>query len=96
VMYTTWGQYLTPDAMGITAAVLPILWVAAGGRKDLTASVVATIVLVYLSQRLAIMGDQYALVVMGAILLIAVLFVPEGFVVAAVRFIGRLSRKKMR
>lgn len=94
VMYTTWGQYISPSSMGLSAAVLPVLWVAAGGRKDVTASAVATIALVYLSQRLAISGDQYAQVALGAILLIAVMFVPEGFVVAAVKLIGRVSLNK--
>lgn len=91
VMYATWGQYISPQSMGLAAAVLPVLWVAAGGRKDVTASAVATIALVYLAQRLAISGEQYAQIVMGAILLVAVLFVPEGFVIAAVKLIGRFS-----
>jgi ABC-type branched-subunit amino acid transport system permease subunit len=36
VLYTTWGQYITPSSMSITAAALPIVWVAVGGRGDLT------------------------------------------------------------
>ena len=31
VLYTAWGQYITPSSMGMTAAALPIIWVAVGG-----------------------------------------------------------------
>jgi branched-chain amino acid transport system permease protein len=74
VLYTLWGSY-------ITAAALPIIWVAAGGRKDITATLLATVLLTWLSQQLAVKGNQYALIWMGAILLVVVLFAPEGLFV---------------
>jgi hypothetical protein len=40
-LYTAWGQYITPSSMGLTAAAMPIVWVAVGGRKDLTATLSA-------------------------------------------------------
>ncbi len=62
VLYTLWGSYITPSSMGLTAAAMPIVWVAAGGRKDLTATVISTIALLWVSQTLAVYGSQYALV----------------------------------
>jgi urea transport system permease protein len=91
VLYTTWGSYITPSSMGLNAAALPIIWVAAGGRKDLTASLVGTLVLLWISQMLAVYGSQYALVLMGAILLLAVMAAPNGFVLALA---NRLSRTR--
>ncbi len=82
VLYTLWGSYITPSSMGLTAAALPIIWVAAGGRKDLTATLLATVLLTWLSQQLAVKGNQYALIWMGAILLVVVLFAPEGLFVS--------------
>jgi len=90
VLYTLWGSYITPSSMGLTAAALPIIWVAAGGRKDLTATLLATVLLTWLSQQLAVKGNQYALIWMGAILLVVVLFAPEGlFVTLWKRLRGR-------
>ena len=43
VLYTSWGQYITPSSMGLTAAALPVVWVAVGGRSDLTATLVGTL-----------------------------------------------------
>lgn len=91
VLYTTWGTYITPSSMGLTSAALPIVWVAAGGRKDLTATMVSTVILVWVSQILAVNGAQYALILMGGIMLLAVMVAPEGFVVTLAK---RLSRRR--
>jgi ABC-type branched-subunit amino acid transport system permease subunit len=92
VLYTLWGSYITPSSMGLTAAALPIIWVAAGGRKDITATLLATVSLTWLSQQLAVKGNQYALIWMGAILLIVVLFAPEGLFVT----VSKKLRTRMR
>jgi len=94
VFYTLWGSYITPSSMGLTAAALPIIWVAAGGRKDLTATLLATVLLLWLSQQLAVKGSQYALIWMGAILLVVVLFAPEGLFVTAWKVLR--NRRRLR
>lgn len=94
VLYTAWGSYITPSSMGLTAAALPIVWAAAGGRKDITTTLVATVLLLWISQMLAIKGAQYALVLMGALLLFVVLFAPDGIVLGALRLLGRLKPKR--
>ena len=82
VFYVTWGQYITPDSMSLYAAALPIVWVTVGGRQNLTATLIGTLGVLYISQTLAIHGDQYALVLLGAVLLGAVMLSPQGLVVA--------------
>jgi ABC-type branched-subunit amino acid transport system permease subunit len=82
VLYTSWGQYITPSSMGITAAALPIVWVAVGGRSDLTTTLLGTIVIISGFQALTIYGSQYALVVMGLLLVLTVLFAPDGLITA--------------
>jgi urea transport system permease protein len=88
VLYTAWGQYITPSSMGITAAALPVIWVAFGGRKDVTATLIGTLVMIFLYQWLTIYGSQYAIVVMGVILVLTVLFAPEGMVLSLMRWIA--------
>ena len=51
--------------MGMTAAALPIIWVAVGGRSDLTATLIGTLVVLSAFQALTIYGSQYALVFDG-------------------------------
>ncbi|HEY0420222.1 MAG TPA: branched-chain amino acid ABC transporter permease, partial [Acetobacteraceae bacterium] len=93
VLYTAWGQYITPSTMGLTAAAAPIVWVAAGGRKDIGATLIATLLLLWVSQTLNVRGSQYALVLLGAVLLATVMLAPDGFVISAVRAFRRKGRR---
>jgi ABC-type branched-subunit amino acid transport system permease subunit len=90
VLYTAWGQYITPSSMSITAAALPIVWVAVGGRSDLTATLIGTLAVLAAFQTLTIYGSQYALVVMGMLLVATVLIAPEGLIVTFARFVVRM------
>ena len=92
VLYTAWGQYITPSSMGITAAALPIVWVAVGGRSDLTAALAGTLAVLAGFQALTIYGSQYALVAMGALLLATVLLLPDGLFVGLARLMRRDGR----
>jgi ABC-type branched-subunit amino acid transport system permease subunit len=89
VLYTAWGQYITPSSMSITAAALPIVWVAVGGRGDLTATLIGTLAVLAAFQALTIYGSQYALVVMGLLLVVTVLIAPEGLIITFVKFFRR-------
>ena len=95
VLYTSWGNYITPASMGMTAASLPIVWVAVGGRSDLTTTLFGTFLVLIGFQALTIYGSQYALVVMGALLVLTVLVAPSGIVASAVSLVSkRWTRKK--
>ena len=55
-----------PAAWALPAAALPIIWVAVGGRKDLTATLIGTLLVLWLFQKLTHPRSQYALIVIGA------------------------------
>jgi urea transport system permease protein len=90
VLYTVWGQYITPSSMGMTAASLPLIWVAVGGRSDLTSTVIGTLVVLAAFQALTIYGSQYALVFMGVLLVLTVLIAPNGLVLGVMNWLSRL------
>jgi len=96
VLYTAWGQYITPSSMGMTAAALPLIWVAVGGRSDLTSTVIGTLAVLAGFQALTIYGSQYALVVMGVLLVLTVLIAPNGIVLGIMNWMGRLPLHKKR
>lgn len=91
VLYVSWGQYITPSNMGMTAAALPVVWVAVSGRSDLTATLIGTLLVLAGFQALTIYGSQYALVVMGALLTLTVLLAPNGIFLTLGK---RFSRRK--
>ena len=94
MLYTAWGQYISPSNMNLAAAALPIIWVAVGGRKDLTATLVGTLVVLGIFQNLTIFGSYYAFVIMGVLLVIIVVFLPEGLIPGLVKLFGRLRKRK--
>ncbi|WP_456617749.1 MULTISPECIES: branched-chain amino acid ABC transporter permease [unclassified Bradyrhizobium] len=93
VLYTVWGQYITPSSMGMTAAALPLIWVAVGGRSDLTSTVIGTLVVLAAFQALTIYGSQYALIFMGVLLVLTVLIAPNGLVLGLMNWLGRLATR---
>lgn len=78
VLYTTWGGYIVPSSMGMAQATIPLVLVAAGGRKNPTAIFLFTLLYLNISQRLAASGSEYSLIILGVILLLVILFVPKG------------------
>ena len=82
ILYVSWGRFITPDVFGVYNNILPVIWVAIAGRKSLTATVIGTLVLVWLSQRLT--ETDYAFVVLGGVLVGAMLLLPEGMITGLV------------
>ena len=92
VFYVTWGQYITPESMSLYAAALPVVWVTVGGRRSLTATLMGTVGVLYVSQNLAIYGNQFALVLLGVVLLAAVMLAPQGFIAGILTWVERSGR----
>lgn len=90
VLYASWGSYIDPSSMGLTAAITPVIYVAIGGRRSLTAAMISSMILLKLSQSLSSAAPEYALIIFGLVALLAVLFVPEGFMVALFNLLDRL------
>src|SRR5699024_5701736 len=96
VLYASWGGYIDPSVMGMTAAITPVIYVAIGGRKSITAAILSTMILMELSQSLASRAPEYAFVIFGVLALLAVLFVPEGFVFSFFKFVDRFLLNRIR
>ncbi|GAB6859920.1 urea ABC transporter permease [Haloplanus litoreus] len=80
VVYASWGNYIDPSVFGLTFAALPIIWVATGGRKWLSGAVIGTYVVSFISQKLSVFGGGFSQVILGGLLLVVILGLPEGFV----------------
>ena len=94
LLYVQWGNYITPSQVGLLSAALPVIWVAVGGREKLLAVVVGAYGLNWLNYRLSSSGNQYALVIIGTLLVIVMLFFPRGLVVTLADLVARRSRSE--
>ena len=89
LLYVQWGNYITPSQVGLLAAALPVIWVAVGGREKLLAVVIGTYALNWINYQLASSGNQYALIIIGALLVAVMLFFPKGIVVTLAQLMKR-------
>jgi len=87
-LFASWGNYVDPSVFGIEFAAIPIVWVSIGGRESLIGAVGATFFIERLSKQLAATGSEWALVIVGALLLAVIMFMPQGFVPLADRYVG--------
>lgn len=91
ILYVLWGNYITPSSMDLKAAALPVIWVAVGGRKSLTAAAISTFGLNELTYKLAAAGNKFALIIVGTLLVLVMLFSPDGILAGGVG--GRIYRR---
>jgi branched-chain amino acid transport system permease protein len=80
VFYVTWFNYISPSELSLTAASLPVIWVAVGGRKTLLGPIVATILIERLGLALSVNVGDWAFVINGILLLVIILLLPEGLI----------------
>jgi branched-chain amino acid transport system permease protein len=80
VLYASWGNYIDPSVYSLTFATMPVVWVTVGGRESLLGGLVATVAIEWFRQQLSVTGSEWAMVVVGVLLLIVVLALPEGIV----------------
>ena len=85
LLYVQWGNYITPTQVGLIQASLPVIWVAVGGRDSLLAVMISTYALNWINFSLSSSGNQYALVIIGTLLVLVMLFFPKGIVVTLAR-----------
>src|SRR5436305_14988446 len=89
LLYVQWGNYITPSQVGLLAAARPVIWVAVGGRERLLATVISTYTLNWISYRLSASGNQFALVIIGTLLVVVMLFFPQGIVISLLELLNR-------
>ena len=93
-LYTAWGQFITPSSIGLPFAAMPIVWVSFSGRQELTTTLVGTFAFLFAYQLLTIYSQQAALVLTGLLLLLTVMYVPDGLVMGLVKLAGWPARRR--
>ena len=77
-LFAGWSGYIVPDAMDLSASTIVVVIVAIAGKKNVTGAIVMTAIYEWLSQYLAKQGSQYSQVIIGLILIVVIVFLPEG------------------
>lgn len=80
VLYTPATSSITPEDIGIAASTAVVVWIAVGGRGNLTGAVVGTLLINWAQSLLSEHFSSYWQLILGAVLLIIIFFIPNGIV----------------
>jgi urea transport system permease protein len=94
ILYARTSGMISPSVTGLRMSTLVVIWVAVGGRGNLTGAAVGCLLLNGMERFMAgLIGDAWELAV-GIILLLIVFFMPDGIVGAILK--TKLSLRRLR
>jgi branched-chain amino acid transport system permease protein len=88
-LFAAWGNFINPEVFSLPQAALVVIWVLVGGRGTLYGAVLGAVAVQFLSSYLGAAGSTYTTVMLGAALLIIVLFFKDGLAPALWRPVQR-------
>lgn len=81
-LYAAWGTFVDPSVFGLQQAALVAIWVLLGGRRSLPGAFVGVIIVELISTGFGSGGGSATPIVLGVLLILVVLFLPDGVVPA--------------
>ncbi len=91
ILYVMIVQYVSPTSMEITLSISMVIWAAVGGRTSLLGAILGAF-LINLGQSYA--GDEFQqlwLIILGAVFIAVVLFLPKGLTGLFETILGKFS-----
>jgi len=93
VLFSAWSGYVVPSTLSVGNSTVAVVMVALAGRKNVTGALVMTVAYSYFTHELAASGSVYSNVILGILLVLIVMFMPEGALVGLFDKIDGLSGK---
>lgn len=97
-LFASWSGYVVPNNFSVATSTIAVVMVAVAGRKNITGTMIMTWIYCWFTQKLAATGSEYSQLILGVILIIAVLFIPDGVMVALFKKLdalpGKLSQRR--
>lgn len=79
VLFTSWGNTIYPTVFDLSQATLVAIWVMVGGRSKLWGAFLGAAIIESISNSLGTFAQQATPLILGSILIVIVLLLPEGF-----------------
>lgn len=96
VLFSAWSGYVVPSTLSVDNSTVAVVMVALAGRKNVTGALIMTLIYSYLTHELAASGNIYSNVILGVLLVLIVMFMPEGALVELFKKIDALFAKIFR
>lgn len=89
-LYAAWGMFVSPGVFGLQQASIIVIWALIGGRRSALGAFVGALLVSSLSFVLGGDAGNYTPIILGAVLIAVVLFVPQGIVPSLHGLLGGL------
>lgn len=98
ILYTPMTNGITPEDVSVVASTAVLIWLAVGGRGNLTGAIVGTLSVNWAQSLLSESFADYWQLILGVILLAIVFLVPNGLVgkIIEKQYTFRSNRKKVK
>jgi ABC-type branched-subunit amino acid transport system permease subunit len=90
-LFANWNGFISPNVFGLPMMAQSIIWVMVGGLRTLAGPILGAIALQYLATVLGSNSGLNVNVTLGVILIAIVVFLPEGILPTAIRFLRALA-----
>ena len=80
IMFATSQSFIGPSNVGISASTAVIVWLALGGRGNITGATVGTLVVCWAESLFSEQLTNYWNIIYGVMILIVVFLVPKGII----------------
>lgn len=77
-MYAATVGFVAPDSIGLVLSTQVIVWVAIGGRGTLIGPILATMLVIWLEQRVSTLNAKLWPLIIGALFILTVFVFPDG------------------
>jgi len=94
VLFTSWGNTTYPTVFDLNQATLIAIWVMVGGRSKLWGAFLGAAIIESISTYLGTFAQQATPLILGSILVIIVLLLPEGLAPALQAFWERFQARR--
>ena len=90
-LYSAWGMFVNPSVFTLQQAALVAIWVLVGGRNSLLGAFVGVALVQGLSTALGGSGDTWTPIILGSVLILVVLLLPDGVVPSGLRAVSNVA-----
>lgn len=95
-LFASWSGYVVPTNFSVNASTIAVVMVAVAGRKNITGTMIMTWIYCWFTQKLATTGSEYSQLILGVLLIVAVMFIPDGVMVALFKKLDSIFFSKKR
>lgn len=82
VLFASWSSYVVPSNFSVATSTIAVVMVAVAGKRSVTGAMIMTLIYSWFTQFLASTGSEYSQLILGILLILVVLFIPDGVLVA--------------